>query len=609
MESRKHTLEKVARAMGSRHDDGLMHTGMLLAYVQAVYGTIRKMATPTPLYRLDYDEENNSLALRESGGASDVPGERSMDINDLDIVLMGNLRDIPILFEGESGVGKTYISQAFLQTVFPQGSYVALRLSGSTFLNNVFQPFLEGRIEQGMPVTRIRQSAVDGMAAMLVDEINRGDPQNILQLLDNELYNSGVFVRLGLRIPVVENGGKVRLGEGRKKLAILSAQNPAVTADAKFTGTVELDAAVDNRLLKIAFGNAAHSVGSGIWLTEEVHRPFDQFIASFARLASAHLGVAAGAFDALAEDWLSVYAWITDASRTDKPILYSSLELTDLLVSALGGDLCGKHRAEARIANEWARRLGQDIGVPEDAPETEEVKRIHEIVETFRVPLIFRDIVQIRKLADVLATLGNLREALRSADPAKAYTSMERFVTIREIAGAAALLARSKQLPGSAPATPIVNGILVQYVSLAEAYLRDIGYLRASFGRSDPNLGIRKLAIVKAIRETPARSRGAAAALVLRLGEEVRRLLAHSRGTDEVRALIVAKLAADILTFAGFVADNAPDVEALLQRRTKTSDAQEVIQRLADLYAARRDGGAATLGDIFQHRIGRTLGA
>jgi len=580
------TLERVSRIVA---DEEALHTALLLAFVQAAYGTVRAIASPSPLFRLSYDESTHKVAVDETAGSSQVPRAGATDISDLDILLISNLRDIPVLLEGETGVGKTYVSQAYTRTIFPQDSYLSLRLSGSTFLNNVFQPFLEGRIEQGMPVTRIKQAAVDRIAALFIDEINRGDPQSILQLLDNELYNAGVFTKLGL--PIGATGR-------RKKLLVVSAQNPAVTTEAKFTGTAELDAAVDNRLLKIHFGNAARSVGSTLWLTDEVHKPFDEFIAEFATLAARHLGVDAKELAGVRDDWLSVYAWTTDASRTDKPVLYSALELTDLLTTVLGGDLPEKHAYELGVIRDWCAHLGAKMAVREEVKVTEKVKKVHEIAATFKVPVIFRDIVQIKKLADVLSTLQNLREAIAAASPVAAYRAMPKFVSVREIAGAVALLARSKQLPKSPSPTPVVNEVVVQYVTLVEKYLQDVGSLAAKFNRRDPQLGIKRLAIAKA-----ARAGGGAAGLSQALAREATRLTTHLSATEEIGNLLISKCVADLLTLAGFVAEHAAALDGPLKRAGADAAAE-----IARFYIERRKSHAAVVADIFQHRIQRTLG-
>lgn len=617
MPKNSHTLERVAKAMGKRFDDEVMHTAMLLSYAQAVYGIIRKIAAPSPLFRLIYDERNNSVSLEETEGSSYVPKQEIIDINDLDMILIGNLRDIPVLFEGETGVGKTFISQAFMRTVFPKESYISLRLSGSTFLNNVFQPFLEGKIEQGMPVTRIKQSAIDSIAAMLVDEINRGDPQNILQLLDNELYNAGVFVKLGLRIPKLDDKGALTITDKRKKLVIVSAQNPAVTAEAKFTGTIELDAAVDNRLLKIYSGNAANSVGSAVWLTEGVHNSFDTFLESFSYLSANYLGLNKKEFENIKNDWLAMYTWITNSSRTDKPILYSALELTDIMVTILSGDLLNKHKYEKKIIRDWNSRLNLsnlNISLKEDdIKETEKVKKIHEITATFKVPIIFRDVVQIKKLADVLSTLKNIRDALNEQNSVKAYIDMDKFVSVQEIASAAALLVKSKQLPKSIPATPLVNEILLQYTSLTEKYLEDIGYMPAKFNRKDPNVGIKRVALIKAIKEsmkgeltTYSKPTGH---LIYKLAEEMNTIIRYSSATDEIRSILISKIVADLLTLAGFLSQNEVDIDQIMKKYWKTNKVEDIIKEIAALYYKKKETYAVIMPDIFQHRIPRTLGA
>lgn len=606
MEPESHPLESVALAMGGRFDAAAVHSAMLVAYCQALYGVVRKMAAPSPLYRLAYDGRHNVLRMEETAGDSLVPEDGSLDVNDLDMLLMGSLRDIPILFEGESGVGKTFISQAFMRTVFPKEGAVSLRLSGSTFLNNVFQPFLEGKIEGGMPVTRIKASAVDGIAAMLVDEINRGDPQNILQLLDNELYNSGAFARLGPEIPELGDDGRVRRSGRRKKLVIVSAQNPSATADAKFTGASQLDAAVDNRLLKISFGNAANSVGSGVWLTEECRDPFGDFIGAFVARTAQHLGLREGDVPVSKENWLSVYPWVTDSSRTDKPILYSALELTDLLSAVLGGDLPRKLQYEARVANAWGSRLGMKLRVPEEARETEEVKKIHDIIATFKAPLIFRDIVQIKKLADVLSTLSSLRCAMCAADPVGCYLTLEKFVGVREVACASALLARGKQQPSAPSATPLVNEVAVQYVSLTEAVQAGLGYLSASFDGRDPNAGIKKPALFRAVRDALKHGDGAEK-LAARLGGETSKI-AGLAGSGVIRAIMACKASADLLTLAGFVAQHTREVDEALRPFRKTDRVGEAVAALTDFFYERKGSHAAVMGDIFQHRLPRTLG-
>lgn len=601
-----HTLEKLARAMGPAFDEERLHAGLLLSFAQAAYGAVRAGSSPSPLYRLGFDDETNHVAFEETGGSSHVPRAAWSDLSDLDVLLICNLRDIPVLLEGETGVGKTFVSQAYLRSILPAASSVALRLSGSTFLNNVFQPFLEGRIEQGMPVTRIKQSAVDGIAALFIDEINRGDPQSILQLLDGEVYNAGVFTRLGPPIPRLAADGALAASERRKKLLVVSAQNPAATTEARFTGTIELDAAVDNRLLKVSFGNAARSVGSTLWLTEEPREPFEGFVRQLSGLAADHLGVEPSALARLPEDWLGVYAWLTDSTRTDKPVLYSALELTDLLTTVLGGDLPATNAYELAVIEDWCARLGAKVPLDEAVKATESVQRIHQLVATFKVPVIFRDIVQVKKLADVLATLQNLRDALSAPTPVTAYLGLERCVSVREVALAAALLARSKQWARSPSPTPLVNEVVAQYAAVCERYLKDVGYMPTKFVRGDPNVGIKRLALARAAREALKQRSGGA--LVQSIVREAARLGKYLSATGEVANLLVSKTVADLLTLAGFVAHDEAAVSEALAGLGPTAGDGDVVRELARLYVERRRTHAPVLPDIFQHRVQRTLG-
>jgi len=434
---------------------------------------------------------------------------------------------------------------------------------------------------------------------MFVDEINRGDPQNVLQLLDNELYNAGQFVRLGIRIPVMEDG-HVSFGRRQKKLEIITAQNPAGTADAKFTSTLELDAAVDNRLLKTYFGNAAGSAGTTLWLEEEPSDPHQEFLRCFRETASRYLGTSAG-FTEESTDWLTLYAWIADPQWTDKPILYSGLELADLMICVLGGRFLETYDHERRIVRDWCSSTGLSAMATVEMTETERLKKLQQSVATFKVPMIFRDIVQIKKLADVLATLRNIKEASQSAEPVEDYLGMHRIVTVREVAGAAALLVRNKQVSGAESAVPAVNEVLVNYVALATEVQELVGYARRAFQLEDGNAGIKKLILAKALRE----AQGAGAAALRRaLADWTLRLLGTLSATEEIRNLLTVRCSADLMTLCGFLAQYEAEMDPILQG----SDVPRILSDWIALYGRIRETSALTMPEIFQHRIQRTLG-
>ena len=536
-----------------------LHSLLLLAFTQAVYRVLAGTCIPAPLYRLTFDEDTNNLTLLEPCGTSVVPSDDTLDIRALDIVVISNLRDIPVLFEGETGVGKTFVSHCYLRTIFPKDSYITLRLSGNTFLNNIFQPFLEGSIKNGMPITTIKEEAVNKIGGMFVDEINRGDPQNVLQLLDNELYNGGHFRKLGIPIRAFENG-ELRESGRRKNLAILTAQNPASVDDAKFTSTIELDAAVDNRLLRINYGNGANSAGTTLWLEEKGRDNHDRFLKALTNLLCSHLEVDEEELLPLVErDWLSLYAFITDTARTDKTLLYSGLELADLLVCVLGGSLCDKFAYEKRVIFEWAKKLrhqgfelpAQDKLVPFKVKETQRVKTLEALIDTFKVDVIFRDIVQIKKLADLLATLRTLMVACASENPVEAYERANFSVTVKEVAGAATLMARNKQKFGSEPPTAAVNAVLLQYVDTVELLQKRLQYSTNTFSPDDGGTGIKNLILFKAMQLTLEGEKTGSFFIRKLLHLTFSSLLPLSAHTEEVRNMALVRYAADLLTLCG----------------------------------------------------------
>jgi len=617
--AKRHTLEKIIDATGKGFNEEKVHSAMLLSYVQSLYEIMRKDCVPSPLYRFVYDEDNNNISVSETEGKSLVPIDDALDIDALDVILISNLRDIPILFEGDTGVGKTYVSQRYFKTIFPKESFVSLRLSGNTFLNNIFQPFLEGSMVNGMPVTKIKRDAIETIAALFVDEINRGDPQSVLQLLDNELYNAGEYVKLGIKIPVIDaKAGKVDYPGKRKKLEIITAQNPASTSDAKFTSTVELDAAVDNRLLKTYFGNSAPSAGATLWLGEDTQKPHKMFLEGMKKRASKYLGVKEEVYDNLESDWLQVYSWITESSRTDKPILYSAIELSDFMTAVFSGNLIDYYNYEKGIVNSWAKKLSKDVKITYEQKETDTVKQINEVNKSFKVPIIFRDTIQIKKLADVLSTLKNIKEALKTDAPLNNYLKTRKYVSVREVAGATALLALNKQAPGAPSPTKEVNAVLNEYVSLTQKYMKEEGYMGATFKLDDPNAGIKRIAVHKALRDTLT-NHGGADYFINQMCDQANKLINHISASESLRNMLVVRSASDLMTLAGFIEQYKTSIEPLFNKHgkelRKASTASEkvgIINQLrtdiGNVYYSLREEHAMVMPDIYMHRIQRTLG-
>lgn len=607
MTAKKHTLEKIADSLGRNFTEDKVHTALLLSFAQSLYGVAVKDCVPCPLYRISYDEANNRISMEETQGKSHVPKKDALDISILDTLFMSDIRGIPVLIEGETGTGKTFAFNRYLSTILDKGNYFSHRLSANAFVNNLFQHFQEGKMVNGMPVIEARKDRIETTAAGVVDEINRGDPNETLQLFDNEMHLGGVIYKLGIPIPKIENGKYIPRSEKTKSMVLFSAQNPASSDDAKFTGTMQLDAAVDNRLLKIYVGNSASSAGSTLWLSRGEKKRHEAFLEEFNKRAARYLGINQDNFSDLKEDWLSTYAWITNPERTDKPILYSAIELADLMTAIFSGNPIEYFNYEKRVLEDWDSGLEKKVKIDAEMQETERVKQIQGVVNSFKVPVIFRDIVQIKKNADVLATLKNIKDALRSKDPVKTYTDTRRYVTVREVAEATALVARNKQKSGSPFPVNAINEVLVQYCNLCEEYMRESDRLSPSFNLYDTQAGIKNVALYKSIRDEKKVFTNIDT-LINRISSEAGKIANKISVSEPVRNIIISRACSDLMTLCGFLKDYKAEIQPLIKDYKGISDAEKVVETLGKFYCEKQREFAIVMPEIYQHRIQRTLG-
>jgi len=611
----KTTLEKILDKLGGSFSEEKVHSAMLLAFSEAIYNVIRRDCTPSPLYRVSFDKTNHTMNMEETSGHGHVPDKNMQDISDLDIILMANLRDIPVLFEGETGIGKTFISQRYLSTVFEEGQYFSHRLSGNSFMNNLFQHFQEGKMLNGMPVVEARIDRIESTAAGITDEINRGDPTETLQLYDNEMHLGGRIHKLGIPIPRINAGKYVENSGKKKKMLLISAQNPSNADDAKFTGTMQLDAAVDNRLLKIYLSNAAASAGTTLWLGNGKGKRHEVFMKDFNKRTAKYLGLDEKVLEG-DNPWLPTYSWITDSSKTDKPVLYSALELADLMAGVFSGNLIEYYKYEKNVLASWDSVLKKDVTLADDLQETQKVKEMHEIINSFKVPVIFRDIVQIKRVSDILATLKNIKDSLRTDNPVETYTGIMKCVSVREVAEATALVSRNKQKANSPSPVKQINEVVVQYCKLARECMKDLKKFHSEFDIYDPHAGIKNVSIFKAIRDNITSKRGVPG-LINKISGEAKRLSEKINNSESIGNVIIARSAGDLMTLCGFLHQYKEEFETYkespgdtpaIRKYKRVNEAGRVLEAIGKFYCQKQRENAMVLPDIYQHRIQRTLG-
>src|SRR3989344_2869962 len=218
-------------------------------FLSTLYGVLQRAVSPTPYLEIT-EGQNVSVKFLDGKGRLPSKDKTEVTILDLDAASMF-FDDFHILYEGMTGVGKTHTSEALFNTVLgPEGHYT-LRLSGGILGSSALEPFTTTILENGVPKTRIDRAKCEKYGALFIDEINRGDSQEVFQVVDGKIHINGDSAYLRLPIPKTDR---------HKKLAIIAAMNPA---DAQHSSALELDIAGENRFLKFRFPNGVAEAGSG----------------------------------------------------------------------------------------------------------------------------------------------------------------------------------------------------------------------------------------------------------------------------------------------------------------------------------------------------------
>jgi len=112
-------------------------------FLQTLYTTLDGVVSPTPVLEIS---EGDVVDVKFLNGKGKLPKPKTTEVTVLDIDSASMFfDDFDVLYEGITGVGKTYTSDALFDTVFGPNGHYTLRLSGgvlgSSALNHL-QPQL-----------------------------------------------------------------------------------------------------------------------------------------------------------------------------------------------------------------------------------------------------------------------------------------------------------------------------------------------------------------------------------------------------------------------------------------------------------------------------------
>ncbi|MEK6817014.1 MAG: hypothetical protein AABY09_05345, partial [Nanoarchaeota archaeon] len=281
-------------------------------FIETLYGTLDGVISPTPYLQI-VDGDKVDVRFLDGRGKLPMPNTTEITVLDIDAASLF-FDDFHILYEGVTGVGKTYTSDALFNAVFGPDGHYTLRLSGGVLGSSAIEPFTTMALENGVPRTRIDHDKCEKYGALFIDEINRGDSQEVFQVVDGIINVNGDTGYLRVPIPGTDR---------YKGLAIIAAMNPS---DAQHSSALELDIAGENRFLKFRFPNGVAEAGSSQLekrLAGDIH---DLFWAEFSRRTGMNGG------------WKDVYPALTDPEQFPSELDGETKEFIDVALGYVGYD-------------------------------------------------------------------------------------------------------------------------------------------------------------------------------------------------------------------------------------------------------------------------------
>lgn len=589
-----------------------IHTASMLALVQAARSVMSEECMPTPLYRLVYDETDHHLQFQNLDGRAAIPQADALDISMLDMLLAATFREkMPLLFEGKTGIGKTFTTEKLGKTLFAPENYRVLRLNQT--MSNVQQPYVEGRIEHGVVKIFLKREELERIALLFIDEVNRGDSNQVLQIQDGQVtLSTGERGELGLPVPRYANGTWTLDRENRKGLQVVSAQNPPATTDAKYNKTTRNDAALSNRNVSLNVPNPMGSIGASVVFLGNGNGQHKKFMNRYTALLSQYTGIPADKLTNVNADWLSMYAFTTDSKKTEQANIRSAVEFLDGMLLLTSPNLEKVYEQERGLSQEWKEALrayNVDFEYPQALTPTANIlEKVREIVQSFEEEVITRDITKVRKLADAVSTIRKHQQALDSPNPVQAYAELPKYVTVKDIACAMSIMLRDKQQKHDKDPTTLVDTVLKEYVATVEDFAGKIGYTWKrilglsgaednKFSPDNPSLSVYALALAHAFQETGKAKKNKVEAFIKDVATSVAILKRQTMGS-ELKKPLLARYIADLATLAGFVDQYKNELEQKLTAKSELST-------LKGFYREVRMRG--TIDDIYLQRLPRVL--
>jgi len=391
-------------------------------FIESLYETLDQVVSPTPYMEIVRGDKVDVTFL---DGKGRLPKPNSTEITCLDVDIASLFfDDFNILREGVTGIGKTYTTNALFHAVFGSDGHYTIRLGGGLLGASALEPFTVTKLENGVPKTHIDQEKCKKYGGLFIDEINRGDTQEVFQVVDREIHVNGDTGYLRLPIPNTDR---------YKKLAIIAAMNPA---DAQHSSALELDLAGENRFLKLSFPNGVEEAGSSQLDRRVYQNLHGQFWDSF-RKRTGQKGT-----------WRELYPVVTDPETVKAELHHDAREFIDIALGYVGKDPVDVMKRNSELMDSAGYKARCTIKDGND------IQRVRDAQKNLKHGFVRRDLKKIHNLASMLGFIQGVKAG-----------TYDTSVSLHDIAASTGVVLESKKITGAGngPALALVNDALHAY--------------------------------------------------------------------------------------------------------------------------------------------------
>lgn len=351
-------------------------------FIETLYEVLGPLSSPTPIYAIT--NNNSYIEVKSLNGKGRVLKKDTTEITAFDILVASLfLPDVNILFEGITGVGKSFITELFFRSLFGDEGFVIDRSNFNPFVeSSILSTFIQTKLVDKIPKQFVNFDKAQNVCAFFIEEVNRREVNDLLTLLDKVLIVDGQRVNLGL--PYKTDDGQ----DAMKKIIIIGSQNP----DDVEHGTFENDIAEDNRFLKIPFPNAIFEAGTSQLLIKSSSKSFDSFWSTYKEKIEAN-GV----------DWKNLYVKATDLPLNVFKMADDQREFLDFMISYLSTNPTQEVQRNQDIVFDCGVELQFNLR------EDEFLAKVTDLQSSLRYKIVRRDLNKLTNFIRLVALVRSIK--------------------------------------------------------------------------------------------------------------------------------------------------------------------------------------------------------